>query len=56
MQYTLKLNLPKCYVKLLHGVVFILFKLYITAFEADHVVVEHSFSETETLLWELHRF
>ena len=49
MQNIPKLNLPECYVIFLHGVVFVLFKLNLTAFEADHVIVEHSFSKTETL-------
>ena len=47
--FYIKLYLPESYVIFLHSVVLILFKLNLTAFEADHVIVEHSLSETETL-------
>ena len=51
-----KLNSPKCYEIFLQCVVFTLFKMYKIPFGADDVIVEHSFSETEILLWELQRF
>ena len=56
MQNISKLNSPKGYVIFLQCVVFTLFKMYKIAFGADDVIVEHSFSETEILLFKLQRF